>query len=328
MSKYGPASSYLYVNGYDISSDTFTLDETIEQVLEESHGLGENWEKQYPVQLAKVMLEASGGLYDDATIGAALQESNIANLALRVVDYGMNGNGLGKTVSMLNGSYAATWKRVASRDALTKANAVHTITGDHRRGVVLHSSNAETTSSGNNQSTPQDRATEALAPASIAITSSSVANPTVITTPVAHGLTTGDIILITGHGASTPSLNGGNGYAVTVTGTFTFTIPVNVSSGSTGGSFVVVSSRGGNADLQMLALTLGGFTNSVIKVRHSIDNSTWTDLATFTARTAIGAERIVIPAGTLINRWTAISWAYGGAGSGQTVTPFVALNRN
>ncbi|MCU0250216.1 MAG: hypothetical protein MUE61_08415 [Vicinamibacterales bacterium] len=70
------------------------------------------------------------------------------------------------------------------------------------------------------------------------ITSSSVANPTVITTGAAHGLTTGDSVVIAGHTGSTPSINGT--YTATVTGTSTFTIPVNVSVGGTGGTFTAL----------------------------------------------------------------------------------------
>lgn len=73
------------------------------------------------------------------------------------------------------------------------------------------------------------------------ITSSSVANPTVITTGSAHGLTTGDKVFISGHTGSTPAISGV--YTVTVTGGTTFTIPVNVTVGGTGGTVVKRSSH-------------------------------------------------------------------------------------
>lgn len=72
----------------------------------------------------------------------------------------------------------------------------------------------------------------------VAITSSSVANPTVITTATAHGLTTGNQVIIRGHSGSTPSIND-TLYTVTVTGASTFTIPVNVTVGGTGGTIGV-----------------------------------------------------------------------------------------
>ncbi|HET9385919.1 MAG TPA: CHRD domain-containing protein [Gemmatimonadales bacterium] len=68
------------------------------------------------------------------------------------------------------------------------------------------------------------------------ITSSSVANPTTITTATAHGRAVGSTALmrIAGHVGSTPSLVGE--HTATFTGTTTFTIPVNVTVGGTGGT--------------------------------------------------------------------------------------------
>lgn len=66
------------------------------------------------------------------------------------------------------------------------------------------------------------------------ITTSSVANPTVITTSAAHGYTTGDAVRIKNHAGSTPNITGE--WVITVTGTTTFTIPANVTVGGTGGT--------------------------------------------------------------------------------------------
>jgi len=71
----------------------------------------------------------------------------------------------------------------------------------------------------------------------VGITSSSVANPTTITTSAPHNLTTGNQVNISGHTGSTPAISGV--YTVTVTGANTFTIPVNVTVGGTGGSIGV-----------------------------------------------------------------------------------------
>lgn len=79
--------------------------------------------------------------------------------------------------------------------------------------------------------------------ASSVITSSSVANPTVITSP-AHGLTTGDVITIVGHTGSTPDINGSR--TVTVTGVNTFTIPLTVTVAGTGGTAERTAGFGGN----------------------------------------------------------------------------------
>ncbi len=70
----------------------------------------------------------------------------------------------------------------------------------------------------------------------LTIASSSVANPTTITTTAAHGLAVGSTALmrIAGHTGSTPSLDGE--YTATFTGAPTFTVPVNVTTGGTGGT--------------------------------------------------------------------------------------------
>lgn len=71
---------------------------------------------------------------------------------------------------------------------------------------------------------------------SAAITSSSVANPTVITTPTPHGLVNGESATIAGHAGSTPALNGAQ--VVTVIDDTHFSVPVNVTVGGTGGTIV------------------------------------------------------------------------------------------
>lgn len=72
----------------------------------------------------------------------------------------------------------------------------------------------------------------------VAITSSSVANPSVITTATAHGLATGNQVWIQNHTGSTPALDD-QVFTVTVTGPTTFTIPMNVTVGGTGGTLGV-----------------------------------------------------------------------------------------
>ena len=72
-------------------------------------------------------------------------------------------------------------------------------------------------------------------PATIAITSSSAANPSVLVT-AAHGITVGDtaVVTIAGHTGATPAINGTHAFtALTAT---TGTIPVNVTVGGTGGT--------------------------------------------------------------------------------------------
>ncbi len=74
---------------------------------------------------------------------------------------------------------------------------------------------------------------------SAAISSSSVASPSVITCSMNHGIIAGTTptVTITGHSGSTPDINGS--HVATRTGASTFTIPVNVTVGGTGGKVIV-----------------------------------------------------------------------------------------
>lgn len=71
-----------------------------------------------------------------------------------------------------------------------------------------------------------------------AITSSSVANPSVIAA-TGHGLVTGNRVIIRDHAGSTPDING-TVYTVTRINDNSFSIPVNVTVGGTGGTIGVV----------------------------------------------------------------------------------------
>lgn len=77
-----------------------------------------------------------------------------------------------------------------------------------------------------------ERLLDVLGP-SVAVTSSSVANPSVITT-AANTFVTGDTVTILGHTGSTPAVDGER--VATVTAGTTFTVPINVSGGGTGGT--------------------------------------------------------------------------------------------
>jgi DNA-binding XRE family transcriptional regulator len=89
------------------------------------------------------------------------------------------------------------------------------------------------------------RILNALGP-SVAITSSSVANPSVITTAT-NTFKSGDTVTIAGHTSVTPDINGDN--VATVTAATTFTIPVNVSDGGVGGTAVIAGASIGQIAL-------------------------------------------------------------------------------
>lgn len=107
------------------------------------------------------------------------------------------------------------------------------------------------------------------------ITSSSVANPTVITSPLAHGLRTGDEITISGHTGSTPDINGVR--TVIVTADNTFTIPLNVTVAGTGGSFekLIQADQGICFSINHLDVVGPLFWN----LQNDVDGEYWDDTA-------------------------------------------------
>lgn len=131
------------------------------------------------------------------------------------------------------------------------------------------------------------------------ITSSSVANPTTVTS-VAHGLQTGDSILIAGH-SSTPTINGA--HTVTVTGNDTFTIPVNVSSGGgAAGTVQRTSRRGWSAQNQVFSVA-GTSVTVTVQDSHEAVAGSFANLTggAFTAVNAgsVGHQRLESASGIL-----------------------------
>lgn len=81
------------------------------------------------------------------------------------------------------------------------------------------------------------------------------------------------------------------------------------------------TTNGGVAHLHVTAATV---TTVTIKVQHSTDNAIWADLVTFTAVAGTTNERVVVAAGTTVNRYLrAIISAF----TGTTVTYAVAFAR-
>jgi len=250
VAKYGPVDAFLIVGGKDLTGHTFVLEEASEQIIEETHALGDSWEESLPVGVARHMLTANGGLYDDAALGliAAFETSQFPTPTKQLVCFGMSGNDPGDEAVMLNGTYVAKWKRMGSRDALTKAHAEHVITGDRKEGKLIHGrSDSETSASGNTEG------------------ADSVDN-------------------------------------------------------------LASSANGATGDLHVTALTLGGYTSVTFKVRDSADDITYADLITFANVTAAGTAERATAAGT-VDRHLACSWLFNGAGSGQSVSFVIAVNR-
>lgn len=138
------------------------------------------------------------------------------------------------------------------------------------------------------------------------ITSSSVADPTVITTATDHGLQTGDSILIAGDN-STPSLNGG--HTVTVTGDDTFTIDVNVTNAGSAGTVQRTSHRGWAAQSQVFSITGTSVTVAIQDAPNNVAGEfadlTGGGFAAVASGSVRGAERIASTSG-IVQRYVRV----------------------
>lgn len=87
------------------------------------------------------------------------------------------------------------------------------------------------------------------------------------------------------------------------------------------------STVGGAGYLEVSELSLGGFDDVVIKLRHSVDDAVYTDLVSFTAVTAAPtSQRAELP--DAIKRYVACSYAFTGAGGAHSVTFAAGVVRN
>ena len=157
MSKFGPASAFVLISGNNLTPHSYTMDEVHEQILEETHSLGDSWEESLPVGIGRVAFELTGGLYDDAALGPdetfKVGTSPLTPTStVQLLAIGFEAATPGKNCRLYNGTYAGTYKRMSARDGLTKAHALHTITGAALDAKVLHGhGTAETAASGNTE---------------------------------------------------------------------------------------------------------------------------------------------------------------------------------
>lgn len=107
-----------------------------------------------------------------------------------------------------------------------------TITGLAKLANVSDLTIIQLENGGNCDEYVMERIIDVLGPV-VAITSSSIANPTVVTT-AAHRFVSADTVTIAGHTSVTPDINGDR-VATVVNGT-SFTVPVNVSDDGVGGT--------------------------------------------------------------------------------------------
>lgn len=84
------------------------------------------------------------------------------------------------------------------------------------------------------------------------------------------------------------------------------------STDSTSVDNTVLTSNGGVGVIHLTAIAGTATPTLTAKIQHSTNNSTWVDLVSFTALTAVGKQRIEIAAGTTVNRYLRCSSVISG----------------
>jgi len=311
----------LFVDGYNVlSAKIKDFDHEVEVELEPYEGLGDDWRATRPTGMRTATI-TQGGAFFDSTAAGIHDAFKAAPLTVRLVAWAFAGNVIGALFTACQGAFSTKYAPISTIGKLTKANVSYQVSGQLDEGVILQNATPKTVDW--NTKTDGASVDYTLDPGqrAIPITANTLANPSVVTTPVPHGLATGDIILISGVITSNPTINGER--VVTVISTTQFSVPVNVTTAGTGGSFVRSNTKLGGVGYQVVS-ALSGFTGFVGKIRSSPDDVTYVDLITFTNVTAAPASERLTVAGT-IDRYLSFNGDVTGAGS---ITPFVGFKRN
>jgi len=327
VGKFGPASALILVDGYDLTaSKPGTMDVSDEAVTIETTGLGDSFREHTPTGLRQVEMSLAGALFDTTANRSHDAFSSFVpstpQATARVICLGFAGQTIGSPFVGMQGAWTMDYKVLVEQNDLQRVNADYQITGQKDDGIILQELEAKT-ADWNTEAAESFDSVDDPKRLTIPVTSNSQANPTVVTTPIAHGLTTGDIIVISGVAGSSPDINGER--TVTVITTTTFSVPIDTSlgTGGTGGTFRRADSQdGGVGYLQVTAAS--GFTNFVAKIRDSLDDVTFADLITFADNVvAPFAERVTV-AGE-VDRYLGVDGNVTGIGS---ITAFVGFARN
>jgi len=311
----------LLVDGYNLlSAKVKDFSHEVEVELEPSEGLGDLWRATLPTGMRKATI-TQGGAFFDSTAAGIHDAMKGAPLTVRLVAWAEAGNLIGALFTACQGAFSMKYAPLSALGKLTKANVSYQVSGQLDDGVILQNAVAKTVDW--NTKTDGASVDYTLDPGqrAIPITSNTLANPSVVTTPIPHGLATSDIILISGVITSTPSINGQQ--TVTVISPTQFSVPVNVTIAGTGGSFVRANTKLGGVGYQFVS-AFSGFTGFVGKIRSSPDDITYADLVTFSNVVAAPAAERLTVAGT-IDRYLSFNGDVTGAGS---ITPFVGFKRN
>jgi hypothetical protein len=322
MSRLSSSSfSVFLVDGYNVLAASLQgITNKVLSPVVPTHGLGDAWAKKSPTGVQEVMLGQDGAFFDDTT-NSMHDAFKAVPTTTRVVCWATAGNTIGKMATAVEGLFSCAYEVLGKVADLTKANVMYAVSGRVDRGSIIQHLTAKTADW--NTKSLATTVDYTLDPSQrvIPITSNSAASPSVVTCPVPHGLTTGQIILISGVALSNADINGER--TVTVIDALTFSVPVNAGThAGTGGQFVLSSTVNGGAGTQAIS-AFSGFTGFIGKIQHSPDDTTYADLITFTNVTSgPTAERKTV-SGT-VNRYLSFNGDVTGSGS---ITPFVMFAR-
>lgn len=314
----------LICDGYNLlSSKPQGFKHNVKVPTQKSDGLGDSWEEHSPIGVRSVSVEQKDAFFDTTAnrIHTAMKD---APLTSRLLCFAPATNAIGALFVGFHGAITTGYDVLSKLNALTNANVTYLGSGQVDEGTVIQSHTAKTA----DWNTKSDGASVdyALDPTQrvIPIASASKAAAAVVTTPVSHGLTTGDLILISGNTLASPNIN--SEQAVTVLTATTFSVAVNTAASTgagTGGSFVRSNSSNGGVGYQSVT-DLTGFTGFVGKIRDSADDTTYADLITFANVTAApAAERATVSG--VVDRYLSFDGNVTGSGS---IKPFVGFKRN
>lgn len=327
MAKYGAASVGFWVGGYNFLSRLKSITLKLSSITEQTDGIGDAYEVHSPVDKSQTTVTQQGGLFNTtATTGlhAAMATGvpTTPQSTPRVGLLALMGQSVGAVAYGLSAAFTVAYETLISDGKLTTADVTYAMQGPAERGQLVQPLATKTADW--NTKTLGTVVDYALDPSqvTIPITSNLVGNPTVITTPNPHGLTTGHVIVISGVATSSPTINGER--TVTVISDTTFSVPVNVTVGGTGGTFVRCNSLSGGAGYQQVP-AFSGFSSYEGKLRDSADDTTYADIGLgFTSVTSAPASERIAFSGT-IDRYVSHDGDVTGSGSIDVVSALMRV---
>lgn len=329
MAKFGSGSfGFLLADGYDLLS--YNKPQSVsfkrEPITEMAHGLGDTHELPTPVGVSRYTFTQSGAFFDSQanTLHGSPISSTVGATA-KVICFAVATNAIGAPFVGCLGALKVSYEVLAMDGALTKANAEYKLNNHAYDGaIVQHWATKSADWNTKSLGTVVDYVAD-TSQTVIPIASASKAATCVVTTSVAHGLTTGQIVFIASNTLSGPAINGEQ--AVTVTGATTFTVAVDTSGSSgagTGGTLVRASTVAGcYGFLQVSACS--GFTNFVGKIQDSADDSTYADLVTFADNVSAPFAEAKTNGAETVNRYLSFDGNVTGTGSITCMAGLVRL---